>query len=53
MTASSDLLSNGSSFTVTLRVANRTHTASVATPTPIRNTQALRRLATIGAAKRR
>ena len=36
----SDLLSNGSSLTVTLLVTNNTHTARVATPTAIRNRQA-------------
>ena len=52
-TASSDLLSKGSSLTVTLRVTNRMQTSTVATPTAERNIQAERRERTTGVAKRR
>ena len=52
-TAISDLLSNGSSLTVTDLVANSVIDSSVATPTPIRKIQDERLLRTIGVAKRR
>ena len=48
MTAISDLLSNGSSLTVTDLVANSIIDSSVATPTPSRKIQAERLLRTIG-----
>ena len=52
-TCSSDLLSKGSSFTVTVLVANMAQAARVARPTPMRNRQALRRVAITRPAMRR